>query len=95
MSEADALEEWSDEGCSSFDYDYWVSGRYDALPETKIEKHIKMVSSKDTNLHNMRCHCGNTYYAKPSDLLRGWGLSCSKRCSALRRERNLPKGKKL
>ncbi|UNM95915.1 hypothetical protein MMG00_12040 [Ignatzschineria rhizosphaerae] len=34
----------------------------------------------------MKCHCGTEYTAKGADLGRGWGFSCSKSCSAIRRE---------
>lgn len=39
---------------------------------------------------NMRCACGKEYIAKAADLKRGWGLSCSKRCSAIRRKYGAP-----
>lgn len=35
---------------------------------------------------NMMCHCGAEYKAKAADLKRGWALSCSKRCAAIRRD---------
>ncbi|EMA4784714.1 TPA: hypothetical protein U2J54_001325 [Providencia rettgeri] len=34
----------------------------------------------------LECHCGTEYTAKTSDLKRGWALTCSKRCAAIRRE---------
>lgn len=34
----------------------------------------------------MECHCGDIYIARQGDLDRGWGLSCSKRCAAIRRD---------
>lgn len=34
----------------------------------------------------MKCHCGKEYPARVADLNRGWALSCSKRCAAIRRE---------
>ena len=33
----------------------------------------------------MKCHCGEIYSAREADLNRGWGLSCSKRCAAIKR----------
>lgn len=30
--------------------------------------------------------CEKQYNVKPSDLKRGWGLCCSKKCSAIKRE---------
>ena len=41
----------------------------------------------------MRCHCNGEYEARPADLKRGWGLSCSKHCAAIRRKYHKPKGK--
>lgn len=38
----------------------------------------------------MKCHCGAIYKAKASDLKRGWALSCSKRCAAVRRDLRKP-----
>ena len=32
------------------------------------------------------CKCGKSFYAKVSDVKRGWGNSCSKSCAAQRRE---------
>lgn len=33
----------------------------------------------------MVCHCGKSYTQYMSNLTRGWGLSCSKKCAAIRR----------
>lgn len=41
----------------------------------------------------MICHCGNRYTAMTGDLKRGWSLSCSKTCAALRRRYELPAAK--
>lgn len=35
-------------------------------------------------------NCGSEYNVKPSDLKRGWGLTCSKSCAASKRERSKP-----
>jgi len=35
-------------------------------------------------------NCGKEYMADTRNLKRGWGLCCSKRCAALKRERNKP-----
>jgi hypothetical protein len=43
----------------------------------------------------MECHCGNQYFAKAADLKRGWGLSCSKHCAAVRRDFGKPAAKRL
>ena len=37
----------------------------------------------------MKCHCGQIYEARQSDINRGWGLSCSKSCSAKRKTHKL------
>lgn len=41
----------------------------------------------------MVCHCGTEYEARTADIARGWGLSCSKRCAAIRRDFNKPAAK--
>lgn len=41
----------------------------------------------------MICHCGTEYQARKADIERGWGLSCSKRCSSIRREYKKPPAK--
>ena len=33
------------------------------------------------------CACGNEFWAKESDIKRGWGKSCSKSCAAKKREK--------
>ncbi len=43
----------------------------------------------------MVCHCGELYDAREADLKRGWGYSCSKSCSAKRRDFSLPKAKRV
>ena len=43
----------------------------------------------------MQCHCGSQYFAKEADLKRGWGLSCSKHCAAVRRDFGKPAAKRL
>lgn len=43
---------------------------------------------------DMICHCGTEYKAREADLARGWGLSCSKACAAIRREFGRPAGKR-
>jgi len=43
----------------------------------------------------MRCWCGTEYKAKTADLNRGWGLSCSKHCAAVRRDFGRPAAKRV
>lgn len=38
----------------------------------------------------MICHCGQEYTARDADLQRGWSLSCSKSCAAIRRDYGRP-----
>ena len=38
----------------------------------------------------MTCHCRKEYEAKSADIKRGWGLSCSKHCAAVRRKYKKP-----
>lgn len=35
-------------------------------------------------------NCGTIYDAKESDIKRGWGLTCSKKCAAEKREKSKP-----
>lgn len=41
----------------------------------------------------MKCHCGQEYAARTADIARGWGLSCCKRCAAIRRDYGRPAAK--
>lgn len=43
----------------------------------------------------MLCHCGKPYEARESDLKRGYGFSCCKRCASVRREFGRPKAIKI
>ena len=43
----------------------------------------------------MVCHCGKHYTQYMSNLTRGWGLSCSKKCAAIRRVHLLKAGEPL
>lgn len=42
----------------------------------------------------MICHCGFEYKARSADIKRGWGLSCGKRCAAIRRSYGRPAAKR-
>ncbi|MGL4353035.1 MAG: hypothetical protein ACRCTP_03715 [Aeromonas popoffii] len=44
---------------------------------------------------SMVCFCGTVYPARLADLKRGWGLTCSKRCAAIKREFGRPPAKEL
>lgn len=65
---------------------------------SSIENKKKLAPKKSTtnptpprgNMIEMLCHCGNNYTAREADLKRGWALSCSKRCAAIRRDYGRP-----
>ena len=44
---------------------------------------------------SMVCFCDTVYRARLADLKRGWGLTCSKRCAAIKREFGRPPAKEL
>jgi len=41
----------------------------------------------------MICHCGLHYEAREADLKRGWAMSCSKSCAAIRRDFGRPRAR--
>lgn len=43
----------------------------------------------------MQCHCGTVYEVRVSELKRGNGKSCSKRCAAIRRDYGRPAAKEV
>lgn len=55
-----------------------------------IGNHQKNTSTVRGVTQAMRCHCGEHYVARTADIKRGWGLSCSKRCAAIRRDFGRP-----
>ena len=68
---------------------------YIPVSQTRYSRERKKLVPKNkkgmTGRYLMTCHCGVEYEAKGADLGRGWGFSCSKRCSAIRREFGRPK----
>lgn len=46
-------------------------------------------------MQQMKCFCGIVYPARKADLKRGWGLTCSKSCAAIRRDYGRPAAKKV
>ncbi len=98
MSEAEAMQDWDDEGL----YDDWLDSEEDddglwhkpPPKEPKGKPKVKRKKRKNSiprgKMVNMVCHCGAKYQSRKADLLRGWGLSCSKSCAAKRREFGLP-----
>lgn len=78
-------------------WDAWVDVFDDEL--TRRELHGSGIKKEKSNIKSdckkskiggikvsMVCFCGATYEPRISDLKRGWGLTCSKRCAAIRRE---------
>lgn len=51
----------------------------------KLVKSIKNYNFESSS-QKMKCHCGEVYVARVADLKRGWALSCSKSCAAIRRD---------
>lgn len=82
MSEADYLDSQSDQGAE----DAWRLQQGQSRLEAKILRTAPKNKKGMTGKYWMKCHCGAHYEAKGADLGRGWGFSCSKRCSAARRE---------
>lgn len=103
MSEASALGDWSDEGCCD-DFCEWTSYHLEdnlskpkrsRKPTKSSANSVSAAASQRGVKVNMLCNCGVEYKARKADLLRGWGLSCSKSCAAKRRGFNLPSAKIL
>lgn len=69
-----------------------------ATREAKQKACPKAVKAEKSNprgiLVEMVCHCGFEYKARSADIKRGWGLSCGKRCAAIRREYGRPAAKR-
>lgn len=69
-----------------------------ATRERKQASRPKAVKTEKLNprgiLVEMVCHCGFEYKARSADIKRGWGLSCGKRCAAIRREYGRPAAKR-
>ncbi len=59
----------------------------------RVEKAVPAPPVRGSSV-TMICHCKAEYTAREADLKRGWGLSCSKRCSAIRREFGRPAGRR-
>ena len=82
--EADMCREWADL------FDRELGSRPLAKPKSTAPKAIKPVRGTKVD---MICHCGVRYQARQADLNRKQGLSCSKRCAAIRREFGRPAAK--
>lgn len=91
-SESEKWDAWVD----AFDDELLRRERYGAVSsktKTKIKTNSKSDSKtpKSSGIRvSMVCFCGITYEPRVSDLKRGWGLTCSKRCAAVKREFGRP-----
>lgn len=93
MSEAEAMQDWSDEGSYFYDLEpdgLWQKPSKEPKGKPKVKRKKRKNSIPRGKMVNMVCHCGAKYQSRKADLLRGWGLSCSKSCAAKRREFGLP-----
>lgn len=75
----------------------WIDLLSDELENRPVTASKPKQSSTIIRGHKegMKCHCGTEYKARTADLKRGWGLSCSKRCAAIRRDFGRPAATKL
>lgn len=85
-SEADKWEAWADI------FEDELARRVDVPAKTKTARNPQPVRGAKAQ---MVCHCGKHYDAREADLNRGWGLSCSKSCSASRKTFRLPSAKRI
>jgi hypothetical protein len=83
------------------------AARFNAKVKAEVKKQLKNTTPNflKVSLNNrfpsqgktqtMKCHCGGLYEARKADLARGWALSCSKSCAAIRRDYRKPKATKF
>lgn len=94
-SDADTWEEWAELFEREID-----NREFDAIKAKRAQTVVApvkpVVARKPANGSTVKmiCHCKAEYTAREADLKRGWGLSCSKRCSAIRREFGRPAAKR-
>ena len=87
--------------CDSEKWQDWVEVfKAELLNRDKSTPITRAADSKATQKprgqkKSMRCHCGQVYDARVADLKRGWALSCSKSCAAIRKKYKKPKAKEL
>jgi hypothetical protein len=84
--------------CEEDKWNAWVDAFENEIdtrsePPKVAVKAVKAAPVRGTTVR-MICHCNAEYDARQADLKRGWGLSCSKRCSAIRREFGRPAAKR-
>jgi hypothetical protein len=88
--DADSWQDWAD----AFENAIEARGESASAPPA-VYVSPAMVKPTRGAKAKMKCHCGVEYEAREADIKRGWGLSCSKRCSSIRREFGRPKAKRL
>ena len=85
--------------CDTDKWDEWVElleNEIESRPRVTVAKKAKAVTKTSRPRGAkvlMKCHCGSEYTARKADINRGWGLSCSKSCAAVRRDFGRPAGK--
>lgn len=73
-----------------------ISTRERSAPKsTTVLKAVAPAKPQRGTKVRMKCFCGQEYDARQADLNRGWGLTCSKSCAAIRRDFGRPKATKV
>lgn len=83
-------------------FDEEIRKRDSVVPQVKVKPAIQTPSEPSTPPQpargkkiSMVCFCDTEYQARLADLKRGWGLTYSKRCAAIKREFGRPPAKEL
>ncbi|ARK07903.1 hypothetical protein phiA829_083 [Aeromonas phage phiA8-29] len=76
-------------------FDEEIARRELSQPAKKVQKRVSCTPAQPPRGKKIKmvCFCAVTYEARLADLKRGWGLTCSKRCAAIRREFGRPAAK--
>lgn len=79
----DKWDEWID----IFESELYSRGepRYELKTPVHYDTPEKVKSTRGSKIE-LVCHCGNKYSPRVSDLKRGWGKSCCKKCASIKRE---------
>lgn len=89
--DADKWDQWVDM------FDTEISNRSTTASKAVSATVIKAVvapTKQRGKMVQMVCHCGQEYDAREAELKRGNGLSCGKRCAAIRRNYGRPPAKR-
>lgn len=84
--EADKWNSWVE----VFEDEISLRERHSPMSTTAVKAMVPPKPQRGTKVR-MKCFCGCEYDARKADLDRGWALTCSKSCSAIRREFGRPK----